>query len=51
MYSANGTMGAKMIGNQVIGTSPEQCYGEGIPVGTNYESIYMNGVKYYVYLR
>lgn len=35
MYSANGMVGSKMIGNQVIGASPEQCYGEGIPVGTN----------------
>lgn len=35
MYSANGIMGSKMIGNQVIGASPEQCYGEGIPVDTN----------------
>lgn len=35
MYSANGIMGSKMIGNQVIGASPAQCYGEGIPVGTN----------------
>jgi len=35
MYSTNGIMGTKMIGYQVIGASPEQCYGEGIPVGTN----------------
>ena len=35
MYSTNGIMGSKMIGYQVIGASPEQCYGEGIPVGTN----------------
>ena len=32
MYSVNGIMGSKMIGYQVIGASPEQCYGEGIPV-------------------
>ncbi|MCM1345170.1 MAG: hypothetical protein NC246_15210 [Muribaculaceae bacterium] len=32
MYSVNGIMGAKAIGYQVIGASPEQCYGEGIPV-------------------
>ena len=25
-------MGSKMIGYQVIGASPEECYGEGIPV-------------------
>ena len=35
MYSASGIMGSKMIGYQVIGASPEQCYGEGIPVSTN----------------
>ena len=35
MYSTNGIMGSKMIGYQVIGASPEQCYGEGIPVNTN----------------
>ena len=32
MYSSTGLMGSKMIGNQVIGSTPEQCYGEGIPV-------------------
>lgn len=32
MYSSTGLMGSKMIGNQVIGATPEQCYGEGIPV-------------------
>lgn len=32
MYSVNGIMGSKMIGYQVIGASPEQCYGAGIPV-------------------
>ncbi|MCM1025510.1 MAG: hypothetical protein NC432_03705 [Roseburia sp.] len=32
MYSVNGIMGAKAIGYQVIGASPEQCYGEAIPV-------------------
>lgn len=32
MYSTNGIMGSKMIGFQVIGASPEECYGEGIPV-------------------
>jgi hypothetical protein len=32
MYSSNGIMGSKMIGFQVIGASPEECYGEGIPV-------------------
>lgn len=35
MYTTSGIMGSKMIGYQVIGASPEQCYGEGIPVGTN----------------
>ena len=30
MYSTNGIMGSKMIGFQVIGASPEECYGEGI---------------------
>lgn len=35
MYSATGIMGSKMIGNQVIGASPAQCHGEGIPVGSN----------------
>ncbi len=32
MYSTNGIMGSKMIGYQVIGATPEQCYGAGIPV-------------------
>lgn len=32
MYSVNGIFGSKMIGYQVIGASPEQCYGAGIPV-------------------
>ncbi len=32
MYSCTGIMGTKMIGYQVIGATPEQCYGEGIPV-------------------
>lgn len=32
MYSVNGIMGSKMVGYQVIGASPEQCYGAGIPV-------------------
>lgn len=32
MYSTNGIMGSKMIGFQVIGASPAECYGEGIPV-------------------
>lgn len=32
MYSCTGIMGSKMIGYQVIGATPEQCYGEGIPV-------------------
>lgn len=35
MYSTNGIMGSKMIGFQVIGASPEECYGEGIPVNKN----------------
>lgn len=35
MYSSNGIMGSKMIGFQVIGASPEECYGEGIPVDNN----------------
>lgn len=32
MYSTNGIMGSKMIGYQVIGATPEECHGEGIPV-------------------
>lgn len=32
MYSCTGIMGSKMIGYQVIGATPEQCYGERIPV-------------------
>lgn len=32
MYSVNGIMGSKMVGYQVIGASPEECYGAGIPV-------------------
>ena len=32
MYSSSGLMGSKMIGYQVIGATPEQCYGEGLPV-------------------
>lgn len=32
MYSSSGLMGSKMIGYQVIGATPEQCHGEGIPV-------------------
>lgn len=32
MYSTNGIMGSKMIGYQVIGATPEQCHGQGIPV-------------------
>ena len=32
MYSCTGIMGSKMIGYQVIGATPEQCHGEGIPV-------------------
>lgn len=32
MYSVNGIPGSKMIGYQVIGASPEECYGAGIPV-------------------
>lgn len=35
MYSSNGIMGSKMIGFQVIGATPEECYGEGIPVDSN----------------
>lgn len=35
MYSVNGIMGSKMIGFQVIGASEAECYGEGIPVGSN----------------
>ena len=35
MYSSSGLMGSKMIGYQVIGASPEQCYGEGIPVNNS----------------
>nr|WP_217937141.1 DUF6033 family protein [Enterocloster clostridioformis] len=32
MYSCTGIMGSRMIGYQVIGATPEQCHGEGIPV-------------------
>ena len=32
MYSGTGIMGSRMIGYQVIGATPEQCHGEGIPV-------------------
>lgn len=32
MYSSSGLMGSKMIGYQVIGATPEQCHGEGIPI-------------------
>ena len=32
MYSCTGIMGSKMISYQVIGATPDQCYGEGIPV-------------------
>lgn len=32
MYSAHGIMGSRAIGYQVIGATPEQCHGEGIPV-------------------
>ena len=32
MYSYTGIMGSKMIGYQVIGATPEQCHGEGIPI-------------------
>ena len=38
MYSTNGIMGSKMIGFQVIGASPEECYGEGIPVKSDSNS-------------
>lgn len=38
MYSTNGIMGSKMIGFQVIGASPEECYGEGIPVNSGVHS-------------
>ena len=39
MYSSSGLMGSKMIGYQVIGASPEQCYGEGIPVKNSNSSL------------
>lgn len=32
MYSCTGIMGSRMIGYQVIGATPEQCHGEGVPV-------------------
>lgn len=35
MHSTSGIMGSKMIGFQVIGASPQECYGEGIPVDNN----------------
>lgn len=38
MYSANGIFGTQMIGFQVIGASPEECYGEGIPVKSGKQS-------------
>ncbi|MDE7253124.1 MAG: hypothetical protein K2O32_09300 [Acetatifactor sp.] len=39
MYSSSGLMGSKMIGYQVIGASPEQCHGEGIPVKSSNSSL------------
>ena len=45
MYSSSGLMGSKMIGYQVIGASPEQCYGEGIPVGNSNSSLSASNVK------
>jgi len=45
MYSTNGIMGSKMIGYQVIGASPEQCYGEGIPVGNSNSSLSASNEK------
>lgn len=45
MYSSNGIMGSKMIGFQVIGASPEECYGEGIPVDNNSETSSSNSEK------
>lgn len=38
MYSTNGIFGTQMIGFQVIGASPEECYGEGIPVKSGKQS-------------
>lgn len=35
MYSVNGIMGTKAIGYQVIGASPEQCYGYAGPIGNS----------------
>ncbi len=43
MYSVNGIMGSKMIGFQVIGASPEECYGEGIPINDNSSSPFTTG--------
>ena len=39
MYSVNGIPGSKMIGYQVIGASPEECYGAGIPVKNSADSL------------
>lgn len=45
MYSSSGLMGSKMIGYQVIGASPEQCYGEGIPVNNSNSSLSASNEK------
>lgn len=46
MYFVNGIMGSKVIGFQVIGTSPEECDREGIPEKDNSgSSSNANGVE------
>lgn len=40
MYSVNGIPGSKMIGYQVIGATPEEYYGAGIPVKNNSDSLF-----------
>ena len=45
MYSVNGIPGSKMIGYQVIGASPEECYGAGIPVKNGTGSLFDSSEK------
>ncbi|MCM1468260.1 MAG: hypothetical protein NC086_08940, partial [Alistipes sp.] len=42
MYSVNGIMGAKAVGYQVIGASPEECYGYAGPIGGSGSNILGN---------
>ncbi|MBD5549462.1 MAG: hypothetical protein HDQ97_19125 [Lachnospiraceae bacterium] len=47
MYSVNGIMGTKAIGFQVIGASPEQCYGYAGPVGGSGSNISGDGKSWW----